>query len=121
MLREPKGARCYNDRITLLRSEAVVDEYGHASVSSPQKVMDCFAQVRQMSAAKTMMTFQQADVIGVELEFRYTDRPFNLIVWRGHRIHFSLPENVGNRYVALRVTGYYQIDEPEFDYGGTQN
>ena len=64
---------------------------------------------------------QQADVIGVELEFRYTDRPFNLIVWRGHRIHFSLPENVGNRYVALRVTGYYQIDEPEFDYGGTQN
>lgn len=115
MLREPKGARSYNDRITLLRSEAVVDEYGHASVSSPQKVMDCFACVRQMSATKTMMIFQQADVVGVELKFRYVDIPFNLIEWRGHIIHFSLPENVGNRNVALRVTGYYQIDNPNTD------
>lgn len=114
-MRIPHGARRYNDRITLMRSDAVVDAFGHASVSSPQKVMECFAQVRQMSAAKTMMTFQQADVVGVEVEFRYTDKPFNLIVWRGHRIRFSLPENVGNRNVSLRVTGYYQIDEPDAD------
>lgn len=112
MLRQPTGARRYNDRITLMRADAAVDDYGHPSVSEPVKVMDCYAHVRQMSATKTMMTFQQADVIGLEIEFRYTDRPFNVIEWRGYRVHFSAPENVENRNMALRVTGYYQIDNP---------
>ena len=95
-----------------MRADAAVDDYGHPSVSEPVKVMDCYAHVRQMSATKTMMTFQQADVIGLEIEFRYTDRPFNVIEWRGHRVHFSAPENVENRNMALRVTGYYQTDDP---------
>lgn len=56
MLRQPTGARRYNDRITLMRADAVVDDYGHPSVSEPVMVMECHAYVRQMSAAKTMMT-----------------------------------------------------------------
>lgn len=96
-----------------MRADSVVDDFGHARISSPVKVMDCFAYVRQMSANKTMMTFQQADVVGVEIEFRYTAKPFNVIEWRGKRIYFSQPENVDNRNMALRVVGYYQQDNPK--------
>ena len=56
MLRETKGARRYNDTVTLMRSDASVDEYGHMKLSDPVKVLVCHAYVRQMSLAKTMMT-----------------------------------------------------------------
>lgn len=117
MLRTPTGARRYNDRITLMRADAVVDEFGHASVSAPVTVMDCMASVRRMSSTKTMMTFQQADVIGLEIEMRHVPEPFNLIKWRGHEVHFSSPEDVGNRGRILRIEGYYQVDNPEVGNG----
>lgn len=113
MLRQSTGARRYNDRITLMRADSIVDDFGHVSVNPPVKVMDCFAYVRQMSANKTMMTFQQANVVGMEIEFRYTAIPFNVIEWRGKMIHFSQPENINNRNVNLRVVGYYQQDNPK--------
>lgn len=112
MLRQSTGARRYNDRITLMYSESVVDSYGHMSVKEPVKVLDCYAYVRQMSATKTMMTFQQADIVGLDIEFRYTREPFNMIVWRGHDVHFSAPEDVDNRGRIMRIQGYYQADNP---------
>ena len=87
----------------------------HLAVSEPVPVMDVYAQVRQMSATKTMLTFQQADVVGVDLEFR---KPcpcarFDGITWRGHQIHFPHPEDVDNRGRIIRISGWYQEDNPE--------
>lgn len=111
-LRESYGARRYNERITLTRAETVRDEYGHASLSEPVKVMDVYAFVRQMSAAKTMMTFQQADAVGLEIEFRRPQAEFNGIRYRGHEVQFSHPEDVDGRGRIIRIAGWYQIDNP---------
>ena len=97
MLRTSRGARRYNDRITLTKTTATVDAFGHAAVGAPEVVLEVYAQVRQMSATKTMLTFQQADVVGVDLEFRKPAAAFDGIVWRGHAIHFPTPEDVDNR------------------------
>ncbi|MBO8467523.1 MAG: hypothetical protein IAB99_07145 [Bacteroidetes bacterium] len=117
MLRETKGARRYNDTVTLMRSDASVDEYGHMKLSDPVKVLVCHAYVRQMSLAKTMMTFQQANVVGLDIELRATKDKFNLIEWRGHMVHFPGIEDVDGRGMKIRIQGYYQADKPEA-YGG---
>ena len=66
-------ARTYNQKITLTWSEAVVDEFGHASLSEPVVVGEVYARVEQMSAVKTMATFQQMDVVGLDIELRTLD------------------------------------------------
>ena len=38
-MRRPTGARRYNDMITLMRADSVVDGYGHMSVGEPVKVI----------------------------------------------------------------------------------
>lgn len=112
MRRDPQNARRFNDRITLTRSSATEDGFGHADVSAPAPVLEVYARVRQMSATKTMLTFQQADVVGVDLEFRKPAVVFDGIIWRGHEIHFPTPEDVGDRGRILRVSGWYQQDNP---------
>ena len=107
-----KGARRYNDRVTLVRYPAVEDEFGHVRFGDPVKVLDVFAEVRQMSATKTMLTFQQANVVGVDLEFRMPAKEFNGAVWRGHEIHFPTPEILEDRGRAVKVSGWYQVDAP---------
>ena len=112
-LRTSKGARRYNDRITLTLREVTRDDYGHAIVGDPVDVLDVYAEVRQMSATKTMMTFQQADVVGVDIEFRIPAVRFNGLRWRGHDIHFPQPEVLENRGRLVKVSGWYQRDNPE--------
>ena len=106
MRRDPQNARRFNDRITLTRSSATEDGFGHADVSAPAPVLEVYARVRQMSATKTMLTFQQADVVGVDLEFRKPAGVFDGIIWRGHEIPFPTPEDVGDRGRILRVSGW---------------
>ena len=106
------GARRYNDRITLTKTTATVDSFGHAAVGAPETVLEVYAQVRQMSATKTMLAFQQADVVGVDLEFRLPAADFDGIVWRGHVIHFPTSEDVDNRGRIVRVSGWYEKDDP---------
>ena len=43
MLRNSKGARRYNDRITLTWSDALSDEFGHAHICGPVPVIDVYA------------------------------------------------------------------------------
>lgn len=112
MLRQPANARRLNDRIVLTWSEVVVDDFGHASVGETKDVATVYAYVRQMSATKTMLTFQQADIIGVEMEFRTVSVAFNGVRWNGHQLHFSQPENVDNRGRFVKLTGWYHIDNP---------
>ena len=114
MLRQPKGARRYNDRVTLTKSTAYADDFGHADICAPVAVLEVWAEVRQMSATKTMLTFQQADVVGVDLEFRLPQdgTEFDGAVWRGREIHFPHPEIVDNRGRIVRVSGWYQVDAP---------
>ncbi len=112
MLRQPTNARRLNDRIVLTQSDAAVDDYGHASMGEPRDVATVYAHVRQMSATKTMLTFQQADIIGVEMEFRAVGVAFNGVRWNGHQLHFSQPENVDNRGRFIKLTGWYHIDNP---------
>ena len=111
-LRTPKGARRYNDRITLTKATAVVDEFSHAAIAAPVPVLEVYAEVRQMSSTKTMLTFQQADVVGLDIEFRLPDVEFNGILWRGHEVHFPQPEVLDNRGRFVRVSGWYQKDDP---------
>lgn len=113
-LRYAKGARRYNDRVTLVRYPAVEDEFGHVRFGAAVKVLDVFAEVRQMSATKTMLTFQQADVVGVDIEFRLPGpgKTFNCAIWRGHEIHFPTPEILEDRGRAVKVSGWYQVDAP---------
>jgi hypothetical protein len=109
MLRDSQGARRYNEPIVLTMAEAVVDEYGHASFTEPRDLVTVYAYVRQMSATKTMMTFQQADVVGLDIELREPNVAFNGMRWEGHDVHFSEPEPV-ERGRILRISGWYQID-----------
>ncbi len=112
MRRDPQTARRFNDRITLTKTVATVDSMSHASIGAPVAVLEVYAQVRQMSATKTMLTFQQADVVGVDIEMRKPDVAFDGITWRGHEIHFPTPEDVDNRGRYLRISGWYQVDNP---------
>ncbi len=112
MRRDPQNARRFNDRIQLTKTTVTIDSMGHAYIGDPEVVLEVYAQVRQMSATKTMMTFQQADVVGVDLEFRKPNVEFDGITWRGHSIHFPTPEDVDNRGRYLRVSGWYQVDNP---------
>jgi hypothetical protein len=93
-------------------ADAIVDEYGHASFTEPRDLVTVYAYVRQMSATKTMMTFQQADAIGLDIEFRTPSVRFNGLKYRGHDVHFSHPEDVDGRGRIIRISGWYQIDNP---------
>lgn len=109
MLRDARGARRYNSLVTLTYAAKVVDEYGHISYSDPVDVADIRASVVRMSASKTLMTFQQAEVIGLEIELREPGVSFNGIRFDGHDVHFSEPEQL-ERGRILRITGWYQVD-----------
>lgn len=108
-MREAKGARRYNTPVTLTYSERVTDEFGHASYDDPIDIADVYASVEQMSATKTMMTFQQADVIGLEIELREPNVAFNGLRYDGHDVHFTEPEPI-ERGRILRISGWYQVD-----------
>ena len=95
--------------MTLTYSEKIVDEYGHASYAEAVDMADVYASVARMSAVKTLMTFQQADVIGLEIELREPNVAFNGIRYAGHDVHFAEPEPT-DRGRILRITGWYQVD-----------
>lgn len=103
------GARRFNTLVTLTYSEKVVDDFGHASYADAVDIADVYASVSRMSATKTLMTFQQADVIGLEIEMREPNVAFNGLRYDGHDVHFSEPEPL-ERGRSLRITGWYQVD-----------
>lgn len=115
MLGRGHGARRFNDEVVLTYALPEKGTMGHAVISKPRDVMAVPADVQRMSATKTMMTFQQADVVGMEIEFRNPgdDVLFNGIRWRQHEINFSEPERVDNRGRFIRIQGWYQVDNPE--------
>lgn len=108
-VRESQGARRYNTQIVLTYSEKVVDAYGHQSISDPVAIVSVYASVVRMSAVKTMMTFQQADVVGLDIELRSPGVEFNGIRYDGHDVHFSEPMPI-DRGRILRISGWYQVD-----------
>ena len=108
-VRDTYGARRYNEPIMLTQALAVIDDYGHASLLPPVEVLQVFASVRQMSAQKALATFQQVDVIGLEIEFRKPSVTFNGLRYKGHDVHFAQADDDGR---ILRMSGYYQIDDP---------
>ena len=111
-LRQSYGARRYNELITLTYSQVEVDEFGHASFGQSADVLEVYASVSQMSASKTMLTFQQADVIGLDIEFRNPMVRFNGIRYKGMNVAFAQPTEV-ERGRILRISGYYQTDNPQ--------
>lgn len=110
-VRDTYGARRYNEPIMLTQALAVIDDYGHASLLPPEDVLPVYASVRQMSAQKTLATFQQVDVIGLEIEFRKPAVAFNGLRYKGHDVHFAQAEDDGR---ILKLSGYYQIDDPTY-------
>ena len=108
-MRQAQGARRYNTLVTLTYSEKVTDEFGHASYGDPIDIADVYASVEQMSATKTMMTFQQADVIGLEIELREPNVVFNGLRYKGHQVNLNVPSSI-ERGRILRLSGWYQVD-----------
>lgn len=108
-MREARGARRYNTLITLTYAEKITDDFGHKSYEEPMDIADVYASVVRMSASKTIMTFQQADVIGLEIELREPNVAFNGLRYDGHDVHFSEPEPI-ERGRILRISGWYQVD-----------
>lgn len=108
-MRQAQGARRYNTLVTLTYSEKVTDEYGHASYDDPIDIADVYVSVEQMSATKTMMTFQQADVIGLEIELREPNVVFNGLRYNGHQVNLNVPSSI-ERGRILRLSGWYQVD-----------
>lgn len=115
MLGRGNGARRFNDRVTLTYALPEAGTMGHAVMAEPRDVLTLPADVQRMSATKTMMTFQQADVVGLEIEFRNPgpDFQFNGLRWQGHEVNFSEPERVDNRGRFIRIQGWYQVDNPQ--------
>lgn len=114
MLGRGKGARRFNDVVTLTYATPTQDSMGHVSLGEPVAVVTIYADVQRMSATKTMMTFQQADAVGLEIEFRAPADTvnYNGLRWRGHDVHFAEPERLDNRGRFIRIQGWYQIDDP---------
>lgn len=114
MLGQGTGSRRLNDTVTLTYAAPVAGTMGHAVLGEPVAVMTVYASVQRMGATKTMMTFQQADVVGIEVEFRNPgeDVTYNGLRWRGHQVAFSAPERVDNRGRFIRIQGWYQVDNP---------
>ena len=108
-MRQAQGARRYNTLVTLTYSEKVTDEFGHASYDDPIDIADVYVSVEQMSATKTMMTFQQADVIGLEIELREPNVVFNGLRYKGHQVNLNVPSSI-ERGRILRLSGWYQVD-----------
>ena len=109
MLREAQGVRRYNTQITLTYTGREVDDYGHATYTKPIEVAKVYASVERMSEAKVLMTFQQAEVIGLDIELRNPNVLFNGIDYQGHEVHFVEPEQ-RERGRILRISGWYQVD-----------
>ena len=108
-MRQAQGARRYNTLVTLTYSEKVTDEFGHASYGDPIDIADVYVSAEQMSATKTMMTFQQADVIGLEIELREPNVVFNGLRYNGHQVNLNVPSSI-ERGRILRLSGWYQVD-----------
>ncbi len=114
MIGQGIGSRRYNDTIMLTYSRPTAGTLGHPVMGVTSDVMEVFASVQRMSATKTMMTFEQADAVGLEIEFRNPgDVVYNGIRWNGHNIYFSEPERLDNRGRIVRVQGWYQVDNPK--------
>ena len=73
-------------------------------------VLEVYADVKQMSDSKTLLTYQLADVVGVEMWIRATDVTFDGCRWRDHVITVSSVEDVDNRGRWMHITGYYSKD-----------
>ena len=112
-LRTPYGARRYNERVTLTQTQAVKDAFGHPSFSEPVDVREVFAYVRQLSASKTVAMGAQMDVVGLDIELREPGVAFNGIRYRGHDVHFATREDVEGRGRIIRISGWYQVDNPD--------
>ena len=111
-LRQSYGARRYNDLISLTFAEVLVDEFGHAAYGEKKVALEVYASVQQMSASKSLMTFQQADAIGLDIEFRNPNVRFNGIRYKGHDVVFAQPQEL-DRGRILRISGWYQTDNPQ--------
>lgn len=106
------NAREYNEAVKLVKSPVSVDEYGHKATGAPVVVGVVNARVRQMSASRVALTFQLADVVGLDFEMRTPAKAFDAVVWRDHVVTITAPEDVDGRGRVIRFSGYYQNDNP---------
>lgn len=102
--------RRFRELVSLYMSESKVDEYGHRAQADPVLVGYAYAKITRMSATRQAMVFEQADIIGLDIEMRKPAVKFNIIGWHGHSVVFEAPEDIDNRGLFMRFSGYYQED-----------
>lgn len=114
MLGRGKGTRRFNDEVVLTYATPSAGSIGHAALADPVDVLTIRADVQRMSATKTMLTFQQADIVGLDIEFRNPGEVvYNGLRWRGHAVSFAAPARVDNRGRIVSLQGWYQDDNPK--------
>lgn len=107
-----RNARQYNEQIKLVKYTDTVDAYGRSKSTAPTVVAIVPARVRQMSASKAALTFQPANIVGLDFEMRATVHVFDAVEWRGHAVSITAPEDVDGRGRVVRFSGFYQKDKP---------
>ena len=114
MLGRGNGARKYNDVVTLTYATPTLGTMGHAVIGQAAAVKTIYADVQRMSATRAMQTFQQADIVGLDIEFRDPGDAvvYNGLRWHGHDVFFAAPERLDNRGRFIRIQGWYQDDNP---------
>jgi len=111
MFGKGKGARKFNQIVTLTKSQVSTDDFGHTVWADPVTVANIWASVERMTASKTLATFQLADVIGLDIQFHNpVGLDYNGLTYQGHDVHFATPEDVDGRGRVVRIIGYYQQD-----------
>ena len=112
MLDKGKGTRRFQQQITLAKAPVTIGNLGHAVLGAPVDVLTVPASVTQMSATSAAVTFQMADIVGLDIEFRNPNVEYNTIKWQGRIVNFAQPTNVDQRGRFIRIQGWYQIDDP---------
>lgn len=100
----------YHDRLTLTYAPVRTSDLGAAVVGAETSRSEVWASVRRMSATKAMMTFQQADIVGLDIEMRQHGILFNGIEWQGRKLNYAAPDTTDPR--RIKIQAYYQADDP---------
>lgn len=100
----------YHERLTLTYAPVRTSDLGAAVVGAVVERTEVWASVRRMSATKAMMTFQQADIVGLDIEMRQHGIMYNGIEWEGRKLNYAAPDTTDPR--RIKIQAYYQADDP---------
>jgi len=98
-------SRTYNRLVKLYSAVSSNDEYGEQNIATPVFRQSVMASVRNLSASRTMVQYQSADVEAYEILVRYVPYRISHVEFNGLMIGIDSIEDVRMRGRELRLTG----------------